>query len=62
MLLKYNEAITQYGSSGTKFVFNQILANNTRIFEAPYRRPVCSEGCWLINFELNGYYFRNFCV
>lgn len=62
MLLKYNEAITQYGSSGTNFAFNQILANNTRIFETPYRRPLFSEVCWLIKFELNGYYFRNFRV
>jgi len=36
VLLKYNEAVTHYGSSGSKFVFNQILANNTRAFEVPY--------------------------
>jgi hypothetical protein len=36
VLLKYNEAVTHCGSSGSKFVFNQILANKTRAFEVPY--------------------------
>jgi hypothetical protein len=62
MLLKYNEAITHYGSSGTKFLFNQILANPRGYLKYRMYGLYSVKVVGLINFELNGNSFRNFCV